>query len=71
MLAGQIVAPGEIKLIEIPEPEFTSSTGEIIFNRNRRVCADRTFRISTMLSTAIPRRIPDRSGTRCTKWWGR
>jgi len=31
MLAGQIVAPGEIKLIEVPEPEFTSSSGEIIF----------------------------------------
>jgi threonine dehydrogenase-like Zn-dependent dehydrogenase len=31
MLAGQIVAPGQIRLIEVPEPRFTTSSGEIIF----------------------------------------
>lgn len=31
MLAGQIVSPGQIRLIEVPEPQFTRPAGEIIF----------------------------------------
>lgn len=31
MLAGQIVAPGQIRLIDVPEPQFANPSGEIIF----------------------------------------